>query len=112
MTRSSETLTAPPESASPLAAAERLFCRLAAERLDALEDARLRYAQGDAAFEALAEIGGIAHKIAGTAATLGYAEIGHLAAEVERLVAIGATGGEIILALDPLMESLETLPKT
>lgn len=98
-------------SASPLAAAERLFCRLAAERLDALEDARLRYAQGQAPFEALADIGGIAHKIAGTASTLGYAEIGHHAAEVERLVAIGATGGEVLVALDPLMEMLETLPQ-
>lgn len=101
----------PTFSASPLAAAERLFCRLAAERLDALEDARLRYAGGQAPIEALAEIGGIAHKIAGTAATLGYAAIGHLAAEVERLVALGATGAEIIVALDPLMESLETLPR-
>ncbi len=98
-------------SASPLAAAERLFCRLAAERLDALEDARLRHAQGQAPFQALADIGGIAHKIAGTASTLGYAEIGHLAAEVERLVAIGATGGEVLVALDPLMEKLETLPQ-
>ena len=59
----------------------------------------------------LADIGGIAHKIAGTASTLGYAEIGHLAAEVERLVAIGATGGEVLVALDPLMEKLETLPQ-
>lgn len=99
----------PPDS--PLAAAERLFCRLSAERLDALEDARMRYAEGRAAIEALADIGGIAHKIAGTAATLGYARIGQLATEVERLVAIGATGAEIIVALDPLMEALETLPR-
>ncbi len=95
---------------SPLAAAARLFCRIAADRLDALEDARLRYAAGTAPFEALAEIGGISHKIAGTAATLGYAEIGHLAAEVERLVAIGATGTEVLLALDPLMDRLDSLP--
>lgn len=106
------THASPSLSDSPLAAAERLFCRLAGERLDALEDARLRYAAGQAPFEALAEIGGIAHKIAGTAATLGYAEIGHLAAEVERLVAIGATGAEVIFALDPLMEGLDTLPRS
>lgn len=99
------------DPSSPLAAAERLFCRLAGERLDALEDARMRYAEGRAAFDALTEIGGIAHKIAGTAATLGYAEIGHLAAEVERLVALGATGAEVLPALDPLMEQLEALPK-
>lgn len=98
-------------AASPLAAAEKLFCRLSAERLDALEDSRLRYAAGRSPVEALADIGGVAHKIAGTAATLGYAEIGHLAAEVERLVAIGATGAEVFLALDPLMEALETLPR-
>ncbi len=109
MTRRVQTL-APPATDAPLAAAKRLFCRLAAERLDALEDARLRHAQGDAPFDALADIGGIAHKIAGTAATLGYAGIGNLAADVERLVAIRATGGEIIAALDPLMESLEMLP--
>ncbi|MBC2835996.1 Hpt domain-containing protein [Paragemmobacter straminiformis] len=104
-------MNAPAAVESPLAAAERLFCRLAAERLDALEDARLRYSEGRAPFEALAEIGGIAHKIAGTAATLGHADIGRIAAEVERLVAIGATGPEIMPVLDPLMEALEALPR-
>ncbi len=104
-------MNAPSTIDPPLAAAERLFRRLAAERLDALEDARLRYAEGRAPQEALVEIGGIAHKLAGTAATLGHAEIGALGAEVERLVAIGATGPEIIPVLDPLMEALEALPR-
>lgn len=94
---------------NPLAAAERLFRRLAAERLDALEDARLRHAAGDHPIEALAEIGNIAHKIAGTAATLGHGDIGLLAEKVERLVAIGAPAPDVILALDPLMDALETL---
>lgn len=97
--------------ASPLAAAQRLFCRLAAGRLDALEDARLRYADGRDISAALVEIGETAHKIAGTAATLGYAEIGDLAAEVERLVITGANGGTVMKALDPLMEALEGLPQ-
>lgn len=104
-------MNGPIPATSPLAAAGALFCRLASERLDALEDARLRYAEGRAPIEALADIGGIAHKIAGTASTLGFAEIGHLAAEVERLVAIGASGSEVFPALDPLMEALENLPR-
>lgn len=94
----------------PLAGAKALFCRLAAERLDALEDARMRYVEGNAPQAALGDIGGIAHKLAGTAATLGYPEIGHLAAEVERLVALNATGPEVMPVLDPLMEALEALP--
>lgn len=90
----------------PLANADRLFRSLARPRLDALAAARLRLARHDAPRTALADIGAIAHQIAGTAATLGYAELGRAATEVERLAAIGAPPDAITPALGALAEAL------
>lgn len=98
-----------PAIPSPLANADKLFRSLARPRLDALDAARERLARGDAPREALVEIGGIAHKIAGTAATLGHDALGLTAAEVERLVALGATLDEITPTLAAMMDALQAL---
>ena len=98
-----------PAIPSPLADADRLFCTLALPRLAALEAARDRLARGESPREALVEIGGIAHKIAGTAATLGHDALGRLAAEVERQVALGATQDEITPTLAAMMDALLAL---
>lgn len=96
-------------AANPLARAEALFLSLAASRLAALESARARVLAGQAPHDALTEIGGIAHKIAGTAATLGYVAMGRNAAEVERLIALGATAPDILPELEQLLDALAGL---
>jgi HPt (histidine-containing phosphotransfer) domain-containing protein len=94
---------------NPLARAEALFLSLAESRLALLEAARARLLAGQAPHDALTEIGGLAHKIAGTAATLGYADMGRTAAEVERLVALGATAPEVLPELERLLDALAGL---
>lgn len=97
---------------NPLARAEALFLTLAESRLAALESARARVLSGQSPQDALTEIGGIAHKIAGTAATLGYAALGRNAAEVERMIALGATAPEILPELEQLLDTLAGLVET
>lgn len=102
----------PPAITPHLANADRLFRTLARDRLAALETAQARLAKGETPRDAMVEIGGVAHKIAGTASTLGHDRLGFLAAEVERLVALGATQDEITPTLSGLMEALEKLSQT
>lgn len=93
----------------PLAAAERLFRRLAEERLDLLSTAWVRLDASRQIGEALADIRSVAHKIAGTAASLGHSELGALAGEVERLCLEGAGREDLQRALRPLISALADL---
>lgn len=98
----------PPAITPPLANADRMFRALARPRLDALGAARARLVGGDAG-AALAEIASIAHKIAGTAATLGHDRLGMAADAVERMAALGASGDDIAPALDAMIDALTAL---
>lgn len=93
----------------PLAAAERLFRHMAADRLDLLSTAWMRLDGGRQITEALADIRSVAHKIAGTAASLGHSQLGDFAAEVERLSLDGAGRDELQRALRPLISGLADL---
>lgn len=93
----------------PLAAAERLFRRMAGERLDILNSAWVRIDNDCATVETLTDIRSVAHKIAGTAASLGHSSLGQFAAEVERLSIEGAPLAELQSGLRPLMSALAEL---
>ena len=93
----------------PLAAAERLFRHMAGERLDILNSAWVRIDNDRVTVETLTDIRSVAHKIAGTAASLGHSDLGHLAAEVERLSMEGAPLAELQAGLRPLMSALAEL---
>ena len=94
---------------NPFAEADRLFRRLAGERLDALGSAWVRLESGRQIPEALVEIRSVAHKIAGTAASLGFPALGQHAAEVERLCDEGRSRAELQRALRPLISTLAAL---
>lgn len=96
-------------SADPLARAEALFRALAAPRLAALEAAVRRLNRDGAPHDALTEIAATAHKIGGTASTLGFTAMGKSAAAVERLIAAGAPVDDILSELEPLLDSLAGL---
>lgn len=93
----------------PLAAAERLFRRMAGERLDTLNSAWVRIDNDRATLETITDIRSVAHKIAGTAASLGHSALGDLAAEVERLSMEGAPLADLQAGLRPLMSALAEL---
>lgn len=93
----------------PLARAERLFRTMAAERLDTLSSAWVRLDSGQNIREAVDDIRNIAHKIAGTAASLGHRDLGLQAAEVERLSIEGAGKSDLMRALRPLIAGLADL---
>lgn len=96
-------------STDPLARAAGLFRALAAPRLATLEAAIRRLDAGPAPDDALAEIAATAHKIGGTASTLGFTGIGKSAAAVENLIAAGAPVTAILAGLEPLLDSLAGL---
>jgi len=102
-------LRGPGVAEHPLAAAERLFRQLASERLDLLSTAWVRLDSGRQVAEALADIRSVAHKIAGTAASLGHSDLGSLAGEVERLSHSGAGRDDLQKALRPLISALAEL---
>ncbi len=93
----------------PLARAERLFRTMASERLDTLSTAWVRLDSGQNIREAMDDIRNVAHKIAGTAASLGHSGLGHQAAEVERLSIEGAGRNDLLRALRPLIAGLAEL---
>ena len=93
----------------PLAGAERLFRTMAVERLDTLSSAWVRLDSGQNIREALDDIRMVAHKIAGTAASLGHGNLGDQAAEVERLSIEGAGRSDLLRALRPLISGLAEL---
>lgn len=93
----------------PLAAAGRLFRQLAGERLDILSTAWVRLDSGRQIPEALVEIRSVAHKIAGTAASLGYSALGQMAMDVERMCDEGQGRDDLQRALRPLISALADL---
>jgi HPt (histidine-containing phosphotransfer) domain-containing protein len=93
----------------PLAAAERLFRRMAGDRLDLLSTAWVRMDASRQFAEALGDIRSVAHKIAGTADSLGHSDLGALAAKVERLCLEGAGRDDLQRALRPLISALAEL---
>jgi len=93
----------------PLASAERLFRQLAGERLDLLSTAWVRLDSGRQIPEALVEIRSVAHKIAGTASSLGFSALGQHATEVERLCDEGRGREELQRALRPMISALAGL---
>lgn len=93
----------------PLAAAERLFRQVAVERLDLLSAAWVRLDTRRQIPEAMVDIRSVAHKIAGTAATLGHARLGELAFEVERICDEGQGRDDVQRALRPLISALAEL---
>lgn len=62
------------------------YIDLLEERMDSLEVLRDQISQQDKIDEALHQTRFIAHKISGTAATLGFTEIGQLAANTENTI--------------------------
>lgn len=93
----------------PLAAAERLFRQVAADRLDVLSTAWVRLDSGHHIAEALVDIRSVSHKIAGTAASLGHAGLGQLAEKVEALCMNGSGRDDLQRALRPLISALAEL---
>lgn len=102
-------LRGPGVAEHPLAAAERLFRQLASERLDLLSTAWVRLDSSRQIPQALADIRSVAHKIAGTAASLGHSQLGALAIEVERLCMEGCGRDDLQRALRPLISALADL---
>lgn len=96
-------------TAHPLAAAQRLFRQRAEERLDLLSMAWIQLDGRLPNAEVLADIRSVAHRIGGTAAPLGHAALGRLAAEVERLCLKGADRHAVQRALRPLISALAEL---
>ncbi|NUB44826.1 Hpt domain-containing protein [Fertoebacter nigrum] len=89
---------APAPGANPayLAALEpvrRRFIETTEARILEIEALRLDVEAGRDAEAAARQIARIAHKISGVAATLGFAQVGALAAQVERLLDAGHSGG-------------------
>lgn len=87
------------------------FRALTAERLAELRALRAAVRQGADPGAGLRRIGALAHQIAGTAATMGFARLGAVAAEVEercgRIPRAGGGGAEALAAgLDALEAEL------
>jgi HPt (histidine-containing phosphotransfer) domain-containing protein len=86
-----------------------MFRQMSGERLDLLSTAWVRLDASRQIAEALTDIRSVAHKIAGTAASLGHRDLGDLAAEVERLCLEGAGRDDLQKALRPLISALAEL---
>lgn len=84
-------------------------------RLAELETLRRQVAADAAGMQALTEIGHVAHRISGVAATLGFARAGELASEVDRQATAVRSGQELFAwawprtepVLEALMDELE-----
>lgn len=93
----------------PFAGAERLFRRMASERLDILSTAWVRLENGQHIREALADVRHVAHVVAGTAPSLGMSGLGQQADQLERLSTDSAVREDVLAALRPFMASLADL---
>lgn len=86
------------------------FRGLIVERVLAFEEFRRGVEREGGAANALANIAGLAHKIAGVGATLGFASVGALAAAVERCVVDGharcAAPHDIWIGVEPRLDAL------
>jgi HPt (histidine-containing phosphotransfer) domain-containing protein len=96
--------------ATTLEPARILFCGLILDRILAFEAFRKQAASDQDADRALDDIAGLAHKISGVAASLGYGKAGELAAALERAVVAprikGTTPAHFSAKIEPLLEAL------
>lgn len=100
-----------------LAPARKRFVDLIVQRILAFESFRQAVERGDNAQTALIEIANLAHKISGTAATLGFPKAGKLAGALEVAIHSGraqrhepaAILASVEAHLDGLLDVLETL---
>ena len=101
----------PPAALDPvLEPARTRFRGLILHRVLAFESLRTQAARGDHPVRALTAISDLAHKISGVGATLGFAQIGTLAAAVEHSIAHGRAARcdpmRLHAETDPLLEAL------
>ena len=93
------------------------FRALIVERILAFEAFRKLILDGDEPQRALANIAGLAHKISGVGATLGFAQAGGLAGALERCILDGRArladpvhfGAEVEPLLEALLVAMEAL---
>ncbi len=93
----------------------RSFAARAREQSARLEELRAELEAGAPSGAAIEEVERIAHRLHGTSGTLGYAELGAAAAELETLCAAagdraGGAGQEIFAAIDRLRAEIAGLP--
>lgn len=110
------TLSPPPAIPSALLPVRSRFLALIVPRVLEFEAFRRQINEGGEATAALAGIGALAHKISGVAATLGFHQVGQLAAQVDRRI-VGGRGAplppvwrEVEPQLEALMDAMEALP--
>lgn len=111
MRREMVTITAPAatpalndEIAPELLPARKRFRDLAIERIMTLESLRIRVTSGQEPRTAIAGIVALAHKIAGSAGSLGYGAAGNLAARIDQ---ISRDQAEVKLPLNELWRQIE-----
>lgn len=93
----------------PFAAAEVLFRKMASERLDILSRSWARLQNGQNMKEALADIRHVAHVIAGTAPSFGFADLGGQADRLEQVAAESANPEAVLIMLRPFIANLADL---
>lgn len=93
----------------PFAAAEKLFRKMASERLDVLSRSWARLQSGEYLQEALADVRHVAHVIAGTAPSLGFPDLASQADHLEQVAAANAKPEEVLVILRPFIANLADL---
>lgn len=93
----------------PLAIAEDLFRRLATTRIQVLVECRKTLATGKANPDVVKQVGDLAHKIAGTAETLGFGAIGTLSNDLYRVTQSKDDKAPLVPALDALLSAMKTV---
>jgi HPt (histidine-containing phosphotransfer) domain-containing protein len=93
-----------------LAPARERFRALLVERILSFEGFRQQATNGADVAQALTGISDLAHKLSGVGATLGFAELGAIAATLEQSIAADRQAetppAQCFAAIDPLLESL------
>ena len=95
----------------PLAIAEDLFRRLATARIELLADCRRQIAAGNANPEVIQHVRDMAHKIAGTADTLGFGAIGLLSNDLHRATQSKDDTASLVSALDALLSAMQAVAR-
>jgi hypothetical protein len=99
-----------PKVAPALLPVRARFVDLLLPRVMELERLRCRVNAGQEVVPAILAIGGLAHKIAGVAGTLGFARVGHLALQVDARISEARKMQEPVAlfwdATEPVLEAL------
>jgi predicted membrane GTPase involved in stress response len=93
----------------PLAIAEDLFRRLATARIQVLVECRKTIATEQAGPDVVKQVGDLAHKIAGTAETLGFGAIGTLSNDLYRITQSKDEKARLVPALDALLSAMKSV---